>query len=877
LTVYQQAVTVIPVTRGSKGGCVGILALALVAGFVLAPVAGADLRPGSRHSFLVGKHGRLALPLPLPLSPPKLTGDKRGVAHVLACVRYEVANWGAQRGTGPGRGAVGRGGSARVNAAARRDRALVTVIVAKRLLTTGPDPAKPLYRRTFVDTGGLNRQHVVRCYTFQLPKAISRFLISHGAFARAASRRRSGRRLLWIDVQQDRDFKYVDGRYDWREGTAVGAGDRTAPRPSLAAHAAAGTSNPYGTLSVTNNTAAGVYCQGSSCPLVNSSTGLPGTISGTSNSSTYGIPLAVAGDAVQCFDQGSNGSDPAGFANYNSAGDPQPYNAGTVSAASGGSGVTLLPNTTGTTVTEGLAADYSLAWAGNQQTAGTSGFISGTAKLGLQAIKAGLGGMVSPGAIVTGILGIFEYFLENSCKESGNYFNVTSTETNGAAASTTINAQTANFEIAAHTGSTPPGLQVNPSSIAPPSGSGSALWLNNDVAINTGFSDNICECSQSVGNNAIYMNWQAYNPCGSAGFGNNPAECSLSPPQTPLVTSGTGSINCGQANTGCPFPQADWPATNGRQLIYAGLGGGSSGVLWGCDPFFMFNCQSAYLDSGNNITALAFNGSNTIYMGDSNASLFTCSPSTSGGCTESITLGSHNGITALAYGNNTVYAGVYTGGGINNGELNRCSVSTHGSLGCSLTYTFPNGAKVTGLVYANGVISAGVNNGVLYNCTQSNGSCTPDFTFPKGDDVESLTAAYGQLWAGLSNGTLWTCTIGGTSCSPWDTLSTGAAITSLTPGPNNTVYLGAPVTNNPTAVGVWQCGTGGSNDCNGVTATGTVASLVYANNYLYYGTSDGANLEQCNPNPTAVAPCTQLDYGSVSNQGINAMLAAPPG
>jgi hypothetical protein len=172
------------------------------------------------------------------------------------------------------------------------------------------------------------------------------------------------------------------------------------------------------------------------------------------------------------------------------------------------------------------------------------------------------------------------------------------------------------------------------------------------------------------------------------------------------------------------------------------------------------------------------------------------------------------------------------------------------------------------------VFAAG-SNGSIYQCSLSSLTCSATFTFSK-VSVDSLTTAYGQLWAGLSNGQLWTCNASGTSCSPWDTLSTGAAITSLAPGPNHTVYLGAPVSNSPTQVGIWQCGTGGANDCTGVTTTSTVSALTYTNNYLYYGTTDGANIYQCNPNPTAVGPCTQLDSGSESAQYVGAMVAAPP-
>ena len=94
------------------------------------------------------------------------------------------------------------------------------------------------------------------------------------------------------------------------------------------------------------------------------------------------MPIAVGGGPVQCFDQGSNGSNPEGFANFNAAGEPQPYMAGEVDLRSPPP-ATNLPLTTGTAVTEGLAADYTLAWASEDELADESGLIMGSVKLGV--------------------------------------------------------------------------------------------------------------------------------------------------------------------------------------------------------------------------------------------------------------------------------------------------------------------------------------------------------------------------------------------------------------------------------------------------------------------------------------------------------------
>jgi hypothetical protein len=831
-----------------------MLLVVAVAVVVLPEGANANYRPGSHHDFLVGKHNHLALPLPRARAAPKLARDHHGRVHLRLRVRYRVANWVSHRG-------------------ARHDRALITPTVSRRLITTGPDPANPIYRKPFVDRAGLKKKRVKRVYRFRVSKKASRFLVRHGAFSHKARRRESARRLVWVDIQQDRDFKKVDGRFDWREGTAIGASD--SPR-RMVIHAAkkAGEENPYGTLSITNNTAAGVYCQKESeCPLVDSSTGLPGSVSGTMNSSTYSVPMAVAGDAVQCFDQGTNGSNPAGFANYDTSGAPQPYEPGTVSAANTDSGGVLLPNTTGTTVTEGLAADYSLAWAGNQQTADTTGWITGTAKLGLQAAKGALGGFVSPGAIITGILGIFEYFLENSCKESGNYFNVTAAETKGAAASATINAQTEEWNYYSGTGSTPPGLQLNPSALKL---GGDHLWLNTDQAFTTGLADNICDCSNYTGNNAIELDWNDYNPCITS-----PAvECSLDPPNSPVVTntasSGAATVNCGKANVKCPFPAAGFPPVSGPVPLYATVSGGSSGVLWKCNPVDSSDCQSLDTFSGSEMPSMIL-ANDAVYVGVFNTSgvdegyLEKCDPITVNDCTQLDSFGSQGNPTALAYGNGNIYVGINAEAGTDEGFLYSCDANNTND--CTQIDTAGNKNVINDLLYQGGDLYAAISNGVLWNCspTVANDCATFDST---PNSLNSLAYGSGDLFSSLSNGVLWNCSpTQANSCAVLDT--SGEPMGPLAYG-NGSVYAGVPYIQKDNTGGyIWQCNPAQANSCSTLTAEASeVSALLYANNSVYFGTGDGAYIDKC----TVSAPgsCVQLDYGSESSQTITALAAPPP-
>ena len=514
-------------------------------------------------------------------------------------------------------------------------------------------------------------------------------------------------------------------------------------------------------------------------------------------------------------------------------------------------------------MTEGLAADYSLAWAGNQQTADTSGFISGTAKLGLQAIKLGITGMASPGAVITGIVGIFEYFLENSCKESGNYFNITSTETNGAAASSTFNASTQLWQTDPGTGSTPPGLQVNPSSLTQ---GGNQLWLNNDAAVATGLADNICDCSNSVGNNAIELNWLNYQPCLN---GYPASQCSLQPPQSPTASSATGNINCGTANASCAFPAAPWPPPAGQLQVYAGLSGGSNGVLWSCDPNNPKNCGSPFTFGANNVTSMQYAG-NAIWVGLSNAEILACFPSPNV-CSKQNAIGSNNGITSMAYNNNTNYAGVYTGSGINEGLLYSCTpVSV---TNCTQLDSLGNGVKANAIIYMNGVLYVAASNGLLYSCSPSTANDCTTLDDTGGSSINALAYANGRLYEALNNGVLWECDP--TVAALCETLDTaGAPITSLISAANGSLYAGVPeVSGNPHSGFVWQCNATQANSCTQLTTAGAVTQLLYANSALYYGTGDSGYLYKCAAN--APGNCQQLDVGSDSKQYISALVAAP--
>ena len=258
-------------TSGATGrlrprtGTAALAALAALTSLLaVADAASADLGPGSRHALRIG-HGddvRLAMPLPTVVRDVRIVRGKHKALHARVRIRLRAANWKGGRGVA-------------------RDRVMVTFRVARRLLATGPDPSAPRWHKAVVHQ--LRHRTVERTYTVRIPTRHAAFLRRKGAFAKDAERRRDARRLLWADVQQDRDFLHVDGHRDWREGNASNAAGlrssrrstkRTGPTARAAGNDGCGANSPCGTLTVQNQTANGVY--GPTSPYADASGTAPG-------------------------------------------------------------------------------------------------------------------------------------------------------------------------------------------------------------------------------------------------------------------------------------------------------------------------------------------------------------------------------------------------------------------------------------------------------------------------------------------------------------------------------------------------------------------------------------------------------------------------
>jgi len=558
-----------------------VLALALLAAGLGAAPARADLRPGSWHALTTGK--RLALPLPTVTRAPTLVSTPRGGITVTAKVRYRAANW---------------HGGKRV----RRDRATVWLYVAQRLLTTGPDPAGPAFRT--VRTGTLKRRDTTLTYTVKLPARVAAKLRRSGVFSRNAVRRDAARRLVWIDAEQDRDYKRVDGVYDWREGRAANGAEAPVSRRAkrftgrAVAHAAiadtnCSTNTPCGTLTVQNQTSAGVYCPG--CTIMDEQ-GLPGSMPATAN--TSGVPLVVGASAMQCFESGNGNSNPLGFANLDPGSSyPNAYAAGPVSTVPDVSA--QQPISGGMSVTQPIQANDSAQWADNEQVADTSGLVQGVlgeamalvpwtlGKLGLtEGFSPTFAGMTlkamgessldlpSIGAIVSAGLDIAEYIIDNSCDGNPNLMLLAAAEPGGGIVASAVSVDKEGFGLyspaapnvtAGDPDSVVNGAQLNPSQSTY---LGSPLYLNQEMA-GDGVQGNV---TGSGNVNFVNLLWTNYSQCqqeGNLAFGSEPQpgtwDCSETPASTPVVASPVNDQDCQTGNTACPFPAANFPA--GAQTV----------------------------------------------------------------------------------------------------------------------------------------------------------------------------------------------------------------------------------------------------------------------------------------------------------------------
>lgn len=248
-----------------------------------------QLPTGSTHE-LADESGKFALPSPRLAKAVTIDDSVSGAdpVKVRFSVAYAVAN------TSSGDGFAG-------------DRAEVTLRVAPAMFTTGPQPNNQVFTKTLADEE-LDKSDITRDYEVDLPRDVHDFLVSKGIRDHDADTRAQALALVNVGVQQFRDFQIVDGTHDWIHGTTFNA----AQSPTKASD------NPGGSLTVRNDTGTGIYSYDYSSmesPAQQFGPGLlpdPGGFQSAASEST-GVQVALGGQAVSCFYQGTDGSNPEGF------------------------------------------------------------------------------------------------------------------------------------------------------------------------------------------------------------------------------------------------------------------------------------------------------------------------------------------------------------------------------------------------------------------------------------------------------------------------------------------------------------------------------------------------------------------------------------
>src|SRR5690606_7943158 len=145
----------------------------------------------------------------------------------------------------------------------------------------------------------LDAKELTRTYTVRIPPAQTAFLKSKGLGSGDPTQNAAALRHIDVAVQHIRDFKSVDGEWDWQQGRAWTAADQ----PVQASDAIVDDS----TVSVTNSTGEGLFDYSAPGGGPSEEVRQP-LVAGSS----YATNLSLSGQPVQCIEQG-DGSDPQGF------------------------------------------------------------------------------------------------------------------------------------------------------------------------------------------------------------------------------------------------------------------------------------------------------------------------------------------------------------------------------------------------------------------------------------------------------------------------------------------------------------------------------------------------------------------------------------
>jgi hypothetical protein len=746
-----------------------------------------DLPVGSVHKLF--EDGRPIMPMPRLGRDITVTKQANGSTKVSFGFDYAVAN-------------------TYTTAHVKADEAIVNVSVARYMGPTGPQNIDPEFSKTFVDDH-LDHPSTERTYSVTLPASVTSFLDANGLGSSDSATRTGALRRISIDVQQVRDYKKVDGLYDWQEGASWTAADDPL-------HTAVGTENS--SVSVLNNTNAGIYS------VSGGTSGGQASATLDSSSSAYGTAVSLSGQSVECIEQG-DGSDPAGFSLLNGWDIQDNLPPGVLPA--------------GDTVTEEVNADDSL---------GTTGLgIAENAAAGAIDVGLSVGGYATPGvnsafwaaaavmeplgkiatiasgvpiAAIVGLVTDLVKASKNSCNAYPNVFNLTAAEPGGSVASYSWADQAGgllqNYSTSYGDGENNPDgtAETNNVQLAPSTGIASFLetgqpatvhpYLSQYPALGCGSGDhhesNQCIATgASSADNLIDVDWAQNDPCPSSPASN----CAVVPSSLPEVSL-PGTSLCGTDNALCPVLAAPVPAASQTASASDIASHPSYSVLAGVTPktpiyalttvnavayaggqgggLYQFTPSVTTLSSGGNSTSTSSNfklvwadgGSpidslvtvnGKVYVGDEKGGFFAYTPGGSGAVelehnsngttffdsTSYIKYMAVAGEVAyLATSNNQVWA--YD---VSSGQLSEVDINSWPAGG---GHAGPSGQSINAMAASTSDLVIGMTGGYVYTCSIADGDCSTSHSMTQIDDggfnsnVNALTLVGDTLYIGLENG-----------------------------------------------------------------------------------------------------------------------------
>jgi hypothetical protein len=519
------------------GGVLGALLVANAGGLWWLSVAG---RVEVVTNSIVDADGNLAMPMPRLAGAFELTPQDDGSTLVQFGVDLGVYNTTSDA----------------VSPAAKPDAAVVHVNVSETMTPAGPLRLAPLWSDLQLDQN-LDETQLTRSYSFRLPPATTQFLNSVGLDSADPTQHQQALQHIDVAVQHIRDFKVVDGDWDWQQGRAWTAADQPVQESIT----------NYSTVSVTNNTGAGLYHI--SDPEANpNATEDPSLIESTSD---FGTNISLSGQPVQCISQG-DGSDPQGFSLLNGWDIEDNLPPG------------ILPP--GATITEQVNVDDSVGNAGlgiaedatevaldvgltalGVTTPGVESAVTTTAMLAMGVSELSTAATIATGVPIAAILELGTVLyeeIENSCANYANVFNLTAADPSGSSASYSWGDQT-NGLWQVYDSSSSEGTPVT-NNVALSQSTGIVSFIDPATDLPTTVNPWLTQvptvacgagCSSGT-NNMIDVGWSVSNPCPQTDLSDClPTTSELS--TVPEITV-PGTDLCGPSNSLCPPLAAPVPS-----------------------------------------------------------------------------------------------------------------------------------------------------------------------------------------------------------------------------------------------------------------------------------------------------------------------------